>query len=68
MSTKPPQRCGGVFTADPDVPADHRGRRACVCGLLGEPGDPHHTLPDVPEQAEVRGRYDHEELEELATD
>jgi hypothetical protein len=59
----PQQRCGGVFTADPDVPADHRGRRACVCGLLGEPGDPHHTLPDVPEQAEVRGRYDHEELE-----
>jgi hypothetical protein len=52
-----------VFTADPDVPPDHRGRRACVCGLLGEPGDPHHTLPDVPEQAEVRGRYDHEELE-----
>jgi hypothetical protein len=58
----PQQRCGGVFTADPDVPADHRGRRACVCGLLGEPGDPHHTLPDIPEQAIVAARYEHEEL------
>lgn len=42
--------CGGLFTPDPDLPADHQGRRTCRCGLLGEAGDAHHTLPDVPEQ------------------
>ena len=43
---KPAHRvCGGVFKADPDVPADHQGRRTCVCHLVGEPGDAHHTLP-----------------------
>jgi hypothetical protein len=35
--------CGGVFTPDPAIPADHRGRLTCVCGLTGEPGDPRHT-------------------------
>lgn len=42
------------FQADPDLPADSRGRRVCRCGLLGEPGDAHHAMPDVPEQAEHR--------------
>jgi hypothetical protein len=43
------QRCGGVFVADLDVPPDpldRTGRRVCRCGLLGEPGDAHHTLPE----------------------
>lgn len=49
---KPTQHrvCGGIFTPDPDLPADHNGRRACRCGLVGEPGDAHHTLPPAPEE------------------
>lgn len=54
--TKLSQRCGGIFTPDTDTPADHRGRRFCICGLAGEPGDAHHKMPDVPEQAEHRRR------------
>jgi hypothetical protein len=51
-----------LFVPDPDVPADHNGRGACVtCHLGGEPGDAHHQLPDVPEQAVVAARYEHEE-------
>lgn len=37
-----------LFAADPDVPPDHNGRHACRCGLVGHPGDGHHTLPDAP--------------------
>lgn len=48
--------CGGVFQPDPDMPADHRGRLACVCGLLGEAGDAHHTPAVVPEGADSRQR------------
>jgi len=46
---KPAHRlvCGGIFTPDPDLPADHQGRRTCRCGLLGAPGDAHHTVPEV---------------------
>jgi hypothetical protein len=56
------QRCGGLFTADPDVPADQNGRQVCRCGLLGEAGDAHHTLPDAgPEQAAHLRRYETEE-------
>lgn len=51
-----------VFVLDPDVPADHKGRPYCRCGVPAIDGDKRHTLPDVPEQAEVRARYDHEEL------
>jgi hypothetical protein len=40
--------CGGIFTPDPDVPADRNGRRTCLCHLVGEPGDTHHTLPETP--------------------
>jgi len=39
--------CGNIFTPDPDLPADHQGRRTCRCGLVGGPGDAHHTVPDV---------------------
>jgi hypothetical protein len=46
-----------LFVPDPDVPADVNGRGACAaCHCMGEPGDPRHTLPDVPEQAEHRRR------------
>lgn len=50
-AVKPKTRvCGGLFTPDPDLPADpYDGRRTCRCGLLGEAGDAHHTLPDVPD-------------------
>lgn len=34
--------CGGIFTPDPDVPADQKGRLTCRCHLVGEPGDTHH--------------------------
>jgi hypothetical protein len=55
-------RCPGpYFTPDPDVPPDYQGRRACVhCHLLGRPGDAHHEMPDVPEQAEHRRRVGEE--------
>ena len=53
-----------LFRPDPELPADSRGRRVCRCGLLGEPGDARHTLPDVPEQAQHRGRYDHDEADD----
>lgn len=49
------------FVEDLDVPADHLGRQFCRCGVVEIPGDPRHVLPDVPEQAEVRARYDHDE-------
>jgi hypothetical protein len=60
---KPPRLCG-QFISDPDLGVDHRGRHACAtCHLIGEPGDARHTLPDVPAQAVVAGRYEHEEAE-----
>lgn len=49
MKPAPHRVCGGIFTPDPDLPADHNGRHACRCGLVGEPGDAHHTLPERPE-------------------
>lgn len=42
------------FVADPDVPPDHNGHRACRCGLVGQPGDAHHTMPASP-PVDVRG-------------
>jgi hypothetical protein len=39
-----------VFVSDPEVPPDHIGRRACAapgCHLMGEPGDAHHTVPEL---------------------
>ncbi len=44
------------FTADTDLPPDQNGRRVCRCGLVGRPGDAHHTMPDVPAQDEHRRR------------
>lgn len=42
------------FVRDHDVPPDMDGRGACRCGLVGEPGDAHHTLPDAPEDVQQR--------------
>lgn len=60
-------RVCGPFVPDPDVPAltDNRGvvtqLGACArCHLIGQAGDSHHTLPVVPAQAVVAGRYEHE--------
>jgi hypothetical protein len=48
-----------LFVMDDDVPVDHLGRGACRrCHLIGRPGDTHHTMPDIPEQAAVRERYE----------
>lgn len=44
---------GHLWQEDPDAPGCCRR-----CHLPGEPGDSHHTLPDVPEQAEVAARYE----------
>jgi hypothetical protein len=54
VTAKPRLSCGGIFTPDPDVPADHNGRRTCVCHLTGQPGDAHHTLPPTPDFADAR--------------
>lgn len=57
-----PARPPHPFLADPDVPADHRGRGACAqCHLVGEPGDAHHDVQPTPEQAEHRRRIGDEE-------
>lgn len=48
-----------LFVPDATVPPDQNGRGACAtCHLIGEPGDAHHRLPEVPEQAEHRRRVD----------
>ncbi len=45
-----------LFVVDADTPG------CCAqCHLPGEAGDPRHTLPVVPEQAVVAGRYEHGE-------
>jgi hypothetical protein len=47
------------FVADAEVPADHLGRGVClVCHLVGQSGDAHHTLPEIPAQAAVLARYE----------
>lgn len=63
MKLKPTGR-PHLFTPDPTVPPDQNGRGACsTCHCMGEPGDTRHALPDVPEQAVVAARYEHEEDE-----
>lgn len=42
-----------AFVVDPDTPGC-----CAACHLPGAPGDTHHTLPDVPAQAEHLRRYD----------
>jgi hypothetical protein len=48
VTAKPKLICGGIFTPDPGIPPDHNGRRTCRCGLTGQAGDAHHTVPDAP--------------------
>ena len=43
-----------LFVPDPDVPPDHNGRGTCRCGLVGEPGDAHHTMPEPVDDAASR--------------
>lgn len=61
MKTKP-TGTPHVFTADPETPGDPiSSAQVCRwCHLVGRPGDAHHTLPDVPEQADVLRRYEPE--------
>lgn len=64
MTKPPPSRVKPhVLSLDPDIPPDLDGRGTCRCGLLDLPGDPRHTLPTVPAQAEVASRYEHEDEE-----
>jgi len=69
MTKQPPSQVKPhLFVPDPDLaphPKDIETRGVCLtCHLLGEPGDPRHTLPDVPEQALVASRYEHENGDE----
>lgn len=48
-----------LFREDASVPRDSKGRAYCTCGAVKD--HERHTLPSVPAQAEVRGRYDHED-------
>jgi len=42
-----------LFVPPPPDELDVNGRGACQrCGLVGEPGDAHHTLPDPPSEAD----------------
>lgn len=62
MSRAKPTGRPHLFQPGPASEADQNGRVACRrCQLVGEPGDAHHTLPVVPEQAAVAARYDPEE-------
>ncbi len=52
--------CGGIFTPDPEIPAEVRVvkgervvRHVCRCGLLGQAGDAHHTV--APPSVDARG-------------
>jgi hypothetical protein len=54
VTAKPRRVCGGIFRPDPDLPADHNGRWTCHCGLLGAPGDAHHTAPEPAEDGRMR--------------
>jgi len=47
-------------TPDPDVPADQQGHAYCRRGVAIVEGDPRHTMPVVPEQADHRNRYEQE--------
>lgn len=58
MSASKSKLAPHLFAEDPDVPRDHLGRAFCRCGVVDIAGDARHTMPDVPEQAEHRNRYD----------
>lgn len=45
------QRCGGIYQANPEIPADPiTGQVFCRCGLAGKAGDAHHALPAGPDR------------------
>ncbi len=48
------------FLPDPDIPADQAGRLVCRCGLVGEPGDAHHTMPEPVQDVRLRAAGDRE--------
>jgi hypothetical protein len=51
-----------LFVPDPAIPPDHHGRRGCTCGLMGHPGDPHHTVDDqAVEDGQRRAAHDTDE-------
>lgn len=49
------RRARHVYTADPDVPADHRGDVPCVCGAARR-SDLHDLPPVDPAVAEAEAR------------
>jgi hypothetical protein len=47
------------FQADPETPGDPiSGEQVCRCGLVGRPGDGHHTMPDPMPDAQSRAAGD----------
>jgi hypothetical protein len=50
-----------ILDPDPAIPPDHNGRRGCTCGLMGRPGDPHHTVDDQAEDGQRRAAHDTDE-------
>ena len=49
------------FRPDPDLPPDANGRHVCRCGLVGEPGDGHHAMPEPVADVRELAAGDHEE-------
>lgn len=47
-----------VFAANLEIPPDRDGRQVCRCGLIGEPGDSHHTMPEPAPDAQSRAAGD----------
>ncbi len=48
-----------LLQVDADVPADARGRRFCRCGARED--HERHALPEIPGQADVLARYEHDD-------
>jgi hypothetical protein len=56
LTTRSRHRARHPYVADPDVPADHKGRRPCAtCGLLPD-NDLHQLPPTDPAVTEAEAR------------
>lgn len=49
------------FRPDLSLPPDAKGRQVCQCGLVGKPGDGHHTLPEPTPDVRELAAGEHEE-------
>jgi hypothetical protein len=55
--TMPPH----LFREDTTLPPAQDGKKVCRCGLVGEPGDAHHTMPDAPQDVRQLAAGEYEE-------